>query len=328
MKESIKQQVVEEKGNLCFYCGEPVDVNNCVLFDVHRGKQKVVGGTYDDIDNVNIAHPWCHMKEHGTLRTRTDELSKLKSMVDDREQVMKLRNKIANQLSAYQRKTDDLSDITRKFLEEELKRVNTELSNRSNLVASTVKEYAKHNSLISSALGVIGIGEMTVAYLTVYVDLNEDRHASSLWKYAGLHKASSKRYELDDGDDLSKGRGGNKALRTALWNNAVSIEKNRKSPYRLVYDRTKDRLSVSDKLPTGGSRNTNGILVKTVPWKDVKPCHRRGAALREVMKCMLADYWYVGRTLMGLPTNPVYAEAKLGKDGHKTVDPENRGWKF
>jgi len=75
------------------------------------------------------------------------------------------------------------------------------------------------------------------------------------------------------------------------------------------------------------SRNTQGKLIECA-WKDTKACHRQGAALRAIMKHILADYWYVGRTLMGLPTNPTYAEAILGKAGHKTIDPKTRGWKF
>jgi hypothetical protein len=93
-------------------------------------------------------------------------------------------------------------------------------------------------------------------------------------------------------------------------------------PYREVYDRVKARLEVSEKEVN--TRNTQGKMI-TVAWKDTKPCHRHGAALRAVMKHFLADYWYVGRTLAGLETNPIYAEAILGMS-HKTIKPEERGW--
>ena len=73
------------------------------------------------------------------------------------------------------------------------------------------------------------------------------------------------------------------------------------------------------------SRNTQGKLIECM-WKDTKACHRQGAAKRKVMKHILADYWMVGRKWMGLPINPLYAEAILGMDGHKTIDPVTRGW--
>jgi hypothetical protein len=93
--------------------------------------------------------------------------------------------------------------------------------------------------------------------------------------------------------------------------------------YREVYDRTKLRLSVSEKVVK--TRNTQGHLVESA-WKDTKPSHRHGAALRAVMKHILADYWLVGRTLLNLSTVPLYAEAMLGHT--HIIDPEARGWKF
>ncbi len=95
-----------------------------------------------------------------------------------------------------------------------------------------------------------------------------------------------------------------------------------KGAYREVYDRVKSRLEISEKVTK--SRNTQGQLIDC-KWKDTKPCHRHGAALRAVMKHFLADYWMVGRTLTGLDTSPLYAEAVLGK-GHRTIMPEERGW--
>jgi len=99
--------------------------------------------------------------------------------------------------------------------------------------------------------------------------------------------------------------------------------KDRKSPYRLVYDRTKQRLAVSEKITT--SCNTQGKPVECM-WKDTKPCHRHGAALRAVMKHFLADYWFVGREILGLPTRPLYVQEQLGHTG--IVQPRERGWSW
>ena len=41
-----------------------------------------------------------------------------------------------------------------------------------------------------------------------------------------------------------------------------------------------------------------------------------------MMKHFLADYWFVGRTLKGLSTDPLYAEAILGHTG--IINPRER----
>jgi len=156
-----------------------------------------------------------------------------------------------------------------------------------------------------------------MASCLVYIDLNKARHASSLWKYVGLHTPSYERYTKGEAG------GGNKTLRTILYTMADSQVKGR-GPYRVVYDQTKKRLEQSEKITK--SRNTQGRLIECA-WKDTKPSHRHGAALRAIIKHFLADYWYVGRTLSGLPREPLYAESILGK-GHKTIDPKVRGWRF
>jgi hypothetical protein len=206
-----------------------------------------------------------------------------------------------------------------------------------------VVEYAKVDGLTASALGVRGVGPVTVAYCLTYIsldgkrplldskglpvldkkgqkiltDVDLARHASCLWAYVGLDKASHERY--------TKGQtsGGNKALRSILWNMANSQVKSN-GAYREVYDRVKARLEVSNKLVQ--SRNTQGKLIECA-WRDTKPCHRHGAALRAIMKHFLADYWMVGRTLLGLDTSRAYAEEHLG-GGHRTIMPEERGWVY
>jgi hypothetical protein len=93
--------------------------------------------------------------------------------------------------------------------------------------------------------------------------------------------------------------------------------------YRDIYDRTKQDLSVSEK--TVESRNTQGKLI-TCMWKETKPSHRHGAAIRKMIKHFLADFWYVWRTVEGLDTPMLYPEAKLGHKG--IVKPDERGWEF
>lgn len=314
-KESLKREGRARQNNIDPLTGEELDPENYKV-DTHREPPKRKGGDYTKESTI-ITLPLPHMGKHGTLRIRSEVLEDLKAKVDDREQIMKLRNKLANQLRAYDRRTDYLSAETRQEIQALLDNIEPKLKIRTELVKNAILEYAETDPLARIALGVIGIGEITVAYLTAYLDFEKARHVSSFWKYAGLHAASHERYVK------GKTSGGNRSLRTALWNTATSIEKNMNSPYRIIYDRVKARLSISEKITK--TRNTEGNLI-TSAWKDTKPGHRQGAAKRAIMKAILADYWFVGRKTLGLPVTPLYAETMLGKDGHKTVDPESRGW--
>lgn len=314
-KVELKQKIYKRTNGKCLLSGEKLPAN-VKLYDTHRQIPKRKGGTYTG-GNTLIANPVRHMVEHGTLRLRTAELGELKKLVDARQQAIKFRNKVANQILAYKRRTDQLNTETVEMLERQTKEGENLIKSLSKQVEKAVKILAKVDPLVKSAMGVKSVGFMTVAICVSYIDLEKARHASSLWSYAGLHKASRERYEKNISG------GGNKTLRCALYTMGESQVKG-KGAYRDVYDRIKSRLEVSEKIVI--SRNTQGKEVK-VMWKDTKPCHRHGAAIRAVMKHFLADYWFVGRTLSGLETNPIYAEAILGMS-HKTISPNERGWKY
>jgi len=289
---------------------------NFSTIDVHRAVPKASGGTYEP-DNYDVVDPVDHMKIHGIYRERDEHLDRIKSIVDDRRQVMKLAMKIQNQMLAYERNVDNMNEITLSWLQGQLVSVREELKARDKLLEQAVKLYAKEDPLTKAALGVKGVGPITVAHMLTYVDIEKARHASALWSYTGLHKSSHERYEK------GVAGGGNKTLRTALYTMADSQVKSR-GAYREVYDNVKTRLSMSEK--TVKSRNTQGKLIECA-WKDTKPSHRHGAAMRAVMKHFLADWWYVARTLNGLPTDALYPEAMLGGN-HRTIMPEDRGWVY
>jgi len=286
------------------------------LLDRHRPKPKAQGGIYEP-GNVIILEPPKHMATHDNLRIREERFEILKAIMDDRQQVMKTVMKINNQMLAYKRKTDHLNPETVAWLEGEIKRLKPDLDKRSRAAAKAVKKLGEVDPLVAAALGVRAIGPMTVAYCVNYLDLTKARHASSLWKYAGLHVASHERYTKGEAS------GGNKTLRAALF---CMVESQIKlgGPYEVIYRRVKSRLEQSEKMVK--SRNTQGKLVE-VKWCDTKPCHRHGAAIRAAMKHFLADYWFVGRELLGLGNGACYADGQLGKT-HKTIDPKDRGWKW
>ena len=302
-KENIKKELGREK--------------DFALIDTHRLTPKKDGGEYVD-GNVVLSEPVEHMETHGNLRVRDETLNEIKMLIDDREQIRKLYQKVENQMLAYKRRTDHLSNFTLEWLKMQSIEFKKELTGRDKLIKKAIKEHSKIDPLTKAAMGVKGIGQITVAYMLIYIDLEKARHASSLWAYCGYDKPSHARYEK------GVAGGGNKTLRTALFTMAYSMMKTR-GDYRYIYDRVKSRLEVSEKITK--SRNTQGKLIECM-WKDTKLCHRHGAALRAMIKHFLADWWFVGRTLVGLPTAPGYAEAILGKDGHKTIAPEERGWKY
>ena len=301
------------------------------LVDTDRIVQKAEGGTYEK-GNVRLLEPRAHMKRHGTLRERTVVLTEVKNVIDDRSQVQKLELKINNQLLAYTRRTDDQHPVTVAFLTEMLEGVKTRLEAIDNDLARLMKEYAAVDPVTAAVLSVPFVGPVTAAYLAAYVDLTIADTASSLWAYVGFDKPAHLRYELAPGADPKKGRGGNKTLRTRLYVTASVMwksgsEARRKngsvSAYRLVGDAVKARLAVSERVVK--SRNTKGQLVD-VMWKDAKPSHRQGAAVRAMIKHFLADYWKVGREIMGLSARQLYVEEKLGHTS--IVQPRERGWQW
>lgn len=287
------------------------------LVDVHRIKPKAEGGTYNDIANLKLLVPSDHQQEHGTLRPRSAILVELKSIYDARSQFMGLKNKFNNQLLACERRTDDLRPEDMEFIKNQLESINTKLKEVDKELVKLIEEYSKVDPLTKAALSVNGVGPMTVVAMVVHIDITKAKYMSSLWQYVGLAEASHKRY--------TKGKtgGGSRILRAALYNLADSMMKNRNSAYREVYDRTRAKYDVSNKIVK--TRNTEGHWVESM-WKDTKKSHRHGAALRAIMKLFLADYWYVGRTLAGLDTPPPYVQEKLGHTG--ITKPEERGWVY
>ena len=313
-KEIIKATLAPKQGGKCAKSGEQLP-SDYSLVDAHRVLPKAEGGTLDDLNNVEVLTPRAHMEHHGILRIRNEWETQLKAYMDDRSQALKLQLKINNQLLAYQRGTDDANPETIERLEAMLEAPTKWLRDIDRAVAKHLK--SSTDPLVKCMLDVPGVGPVTTAALLVYVDLEKAASPSALWKYVGLHCAAGDRYVKGEAG------GGNKTLRTVLWNTACSMMKQADNPYRAVYDQTKAKYANSDRIVK--SRDTKGKLVE-VAWKDAKPSHRHGAALRAIIKHFLADFWMIGRRARGLPERTLYAEQILHHDG--IIKPESRGWKL
>ena len=312
-KAALKQDIAPTQSNLCAISGVPLK-SDPELLDTDRIFERFKGGEYT-LENTRIVTPRAHMERHGNLRKRPEWMDELKSIMDDRRQTMNLKQKIENQLLAYERYTDESNPETIESLNDSLEPVQKRMAKIDRKVDKHMRQ--SDDPLVNAAMAIPSVGPITLAGLSVYVDLEKAQSASALWKYVGIHTASHERYQKGEAG------GGNKTLRTMLWNMANSMVKNRACPYREVYDRTKERLEVSEKITN--SRNTQGQLIECA-WKDTKPSHRHGAALRAVMKHFLADYWFVGREIRGLSTRPLYAQEYLGHTG--IVQPSERGWEW
>jgi hypothetical protein len=284
------------------------------LMDIHRMVQKNEGGVYE-LSNCQVLTPEEHQRLHNNYADRSEEFEELKSFMDARRQAMKAENGANNRMLAYKRNVDRLDENTLQFCAQQAEDAKKHRDGIDKKVSKAVSRFAENSEFVSQAIDIPSVGPVTAAYCLVYIDLFKADTVSKLWSYAGLHKPNYERYQKGETS------GGNKTLRTALYTFAESVMKNKNSPYRAVYDSEKAKKEVSEQLTW--TRNTQGKLVQ-VPWKETKPCHRNGHALRQVMKFFLSDFHFVGRTLMGLPVRPVYAEDKLG---HINIShPNNRGW--
>ena len=311
-KKALKTTIIEKQKNIDPLTGKFLDPN-LSLVDTDRILPKAEGGVYTD-KNTRIVNPVAHMKRHDNYRLREKQLNEIKTTMDGREQVRKLTNSANNRILAWKRGTDDLDEETLAFLEEQGESTKKRLSKIDRKVKKMIEKC--DIPIAHSALDVDGVGAITVAYMLIYIDIEKANYCSSLWSYCGLHKASHNRYTKGESG------GGNKTLRTVLYSMASSQIRTR-GAYRDVYDREKAKLEVSEKMTK--SRNTQGKLIECM-WKDTKKCHRHGAAIRQIMKHFLADWWHAHRELEGLETPDSYAVEKLG---HKTwIDPKERGWKY
>lgn len=312
-KTVLKTKLRKEQKKKCAISGQKLK-KETKLFDAGRIKPKREGGLLRK-RNVRALEPVTNMKHHNIHRERNPELTYLKMLIDSREQLSKLVFACSNRLDAKKRKTDQLDPETKAWLQATLKEGK---SRRAKLDRKIKKSLLAMNlPIIHTAIAIRGVGPITIAYCMIYLQIEKANNCSSFWAYVGYDKPAHQRYE--------KGRagGGNKTLRTALYACGESFIK-QKNVYSAVYNAEKQKLAASKRLVE--SYDTTGKKRVTVMWKDAKPCHRHGAAVRKMMKHFLADLWFVWRTYEGLDTRPLYVQEKMGHDG--IVQPEERGWKF
>ena len=309
----IDTKILKNKKNICEITGAELE-DAPELKDVDRIVPKRDGGTYDQ-DNIRIVDPTARMILQETYRKREGKYDELKGLIDDRSQIIKLLVKIGNQILAYKRRTDHPSHLSIEILEEASQAPIRRKKELDKEITSLIHSMKKEDALINATLNIKGVGEITVAHMTAYFNLEEAEYPSSLCSYCGYDKANHERYIK------GQSSGGNKTLRAIFYNMATSMIKH-KAPYaEKIYYPEKLKLENSHKITK--SRNTQGKLVECM-WKDTKAGHRHGAALRKMIKIFLHHYWLVGRLILNLPTREPYVQEKLG---HKNIiTPKDMGW--
>ena len=114
-KVALKTELRKTQKGVCALSLDKLSVET-YLFDTDRIEPKAMGGIYTD-ENTRAVMPIEHFKRHLIYRERTPELTKLKILVDGREQLRKLMNSANNRLLAAKRSTDQMDPITKEWLE-------------------------------------------------------------------------------------------------------------------------------------------------------------------------------------------------------------------
>lgn len=161
--------------------------------------------------------------------------------------------------------------------------------------------------------GVKGIGPILAGGLISHIDIAKADHASSLWKFFGLHVKEGKAVRRRKGEKLDF----NIKMRTLAWKIADSFIKRKTPFYTDIYYEAK-KLE-SEKLRNCAMRKEclrmlsgRARRVGTAPKQPPCKLHAHYRAVRKMVKRFLLDLWVHWRNLEGLPVSQPYAIAILG----------------
>ena len=309
-KEDLKVRKRTEQDGLCAITAEPLP-EDVMLFDLDRIIPGNQGGKYT-LANTRAILPAAHRDFHGNEMREETELLRLRQVMRDYRTVIKLRNGIANQERATQRRmVEPTKEITAMFGEMVFD-AETHIAYYKKLCIRQLDRVA--HPMIPILLAHRGLGSIYAAEIITTLRIDVATYPSSFWKYVGWAGPSKDRYKKGE-----KG-GGNKAFRSVLYNLGMNFLKNKNEFYAPIYYRRKLKMAENNSVV---SHRVNGVT-KDVAWKDVNPGRRHNDALRIMGKHFLADLWYVWREVEGLPTEKLYVEEVL-KHTH-IVNPKDRGW--
>lgn len=317
-KDELKKVMHKRQNGICVISNKPLPAcENTELYDLDRypisGKD---GGKYE-LGNVRALLPKTHSRDrHNNQSIEDENIVRLKVTMDDYHQIIKLRNKIDNQIRAGKRH-DVLSNNILDYLVDESLRMNDKVKEIRKDINSEIGNITSPNyqKLRDCIMTNKGLAEISVAELIYRIDIEKAEYPSSLWEYAGLGGSSIDRYKK------GQSGGGCQTLRNAVYNIGRNLLKSHNEFYTILYYNRKGKTEKSN--TTVKERCSNG-KTKEIMWKDATPSHRDLDALRIMNKHFLSDLWYIWRTIWGLNTEDLYVEAHLGH--HDIISPFDRGW--
>jgi len=163
-----------------------------------------------------------------------------------------------------------------------------------------------------------GIGPILAGGLISYFDPYKAEHASSFWRYAGLHVENGKAPKRKHGKKL----GYNPKAKVLCWKIGDSFIKQRTPFYREIYDKAKERENEKLNYPLENPKNCPFYKECKRKLKKAKApacaLHIHYRAMRKMVKRFLADFWAAWRSLEGLPVSEPYPIAILGHEKLET----------
>ncbi|MEM4204095.1 MAG: hypothetical protein QXS54_08515 [Candidatus Methanomethylicaceae archaeon] len=163
--------------------------------------------------------------------------------------------------------------------------------------------------------GVKGLGPILCGGLISYFDPYKAEHASSFWRYAGLHAKDGKAIKRRKGEKTDF----NPKLRTLCWKVGRSFLMSGNEEYRAIYEEARRKEREKLNHPEDDPKNCphykeclHSLLGRSLrTGRDVKtpPCklHIHQRAMRKMIKRFLADFWSEWRKIEGLPVSEPYA---------------------
>jgi len=178
-----------------------------------------------------------------------------------------------------------------------------------------------------------GIGPILSGGLLAWLDPHKADHASSFWRYCGLHVVDGEAVKRKKGQKL----GFPVRLRVLTWKIAKSFVRTRTPFYRDIYDEAKVKENEKLGNPIADPQNCPlyAQCVERLKQKAERtqqsikklPCkqHIDYRAMRKMVKRFLADLWAAWRKLEGLPVSEPYAVAILHHTCQETLEIQERG---
>ena len=299
-KDEHKLFLRTEQGGICPSCEKELP-EKPRMFDLARQPDHQYSkNDYRDKSICYVKHAVCHQAtDHGNVPW----FNALAGLVQHREEIQRMRIRLANRVLAIEREMDDPL-----LMPGTMKGIGPRLLKMEKALTKDIKDWMKSSpGIVQQALAVKGVGPTTIARIMAEIDIHRAEYASSLHKFAGFAPGFDKT-EKGEKENGRRARGPkrpyNARLRVACRVQGDSFLKAVGSEYSLWYYRYRE--------------------VDETKNPDLTKAHYNNRAKRKMMKLFLSHLYERWRMLEGLPVNRHYAAAHLEHNGY--ISPEECGW--